>query len=245
MADQMIQIERPDPSAIMTEFSPLVTQASLLVVDSQESQSIALNLVKRYRLGQRLLTEHFEPSRKALDIAKKEVLAARDAFIAPLAAAERIVSGKSGAYAEGERVRAEAAAMVAAEEARKREEEAKKRAEEQALQDAIAAEAAGDTEQAADLFAEAQEIESEPVVVPVFTPVMQTATVAGVSERKTWSAELTDIAALVAHVASHPECINYLLPNMPALNALARSQHEAMRIPGVRSVGTVSLSVRS
>jgi hypothetical protein len=244
MADQMIQIVKPDPSAIMTEFSPLVTQAALLVVDSQDSQAVALNLVKRYRLGQRLLTEHFEPSRKALDIAKKEVLAARDAFIAPLATAERIVSGKSGAYAEVERARAEAAAKVAAEEARKREEAIRKREEEQALQDAIAAEAAGDTAQAADLFAEAEEIEAAPIVVPVIAPVMQTATVAGVSERKTWSAELTDIAALVAHVATHPECINYLLPNMPALNSLARSQHEAMRIPGVRAVGTTSLAVR-
>ena len=58
---------------------------------------------------------------------------------------------------------------------------------------------------------------------------------AGVSTRITWSARVTDVAQIPRE---------YLVPDMQALNALARATKGKSTIPGVEFVATESLAVR-
>ena len=57
-----------------------------------------------------------------------------------------------------------------------------------------------------------------------------------VSTRTIWRAELTDKLALVQHVAANPHLVHLLEVYMPAANAMARAQREAMSIPGLVAV---------
>jgi hypothetical protein len=64
----------------------------------------------------------------------------------------------------------------------------------------------------------------------------------GVQQRGTWSAEVDDFRALVEAVAEGKAPLNVLLPNMPALNDLARSQRSALALPGVRAARRHSIA---
>jgi hypothetical protein len=103
--------------------------------------------------------------------------------------------------------------------------------------DAIEAEAEGDS-------AAAEAILAEPVSAPIVTVAPQVAKVDGVSSTTRWSAEVMDLMMLVRYVAAHPEWVSLLEANMPNLNRLAISQHEALSIPGVRAVKTTVRSMR-
>jgi hypothetical protein len=62
------------------------------------------------------------------------------------------------------------------------------------------------------------------------------------SARELWSAEVTDLEALVKYVATRPELSNLLQPNMPAINALARSMRSALRIPGIQVQNSTNIA---
>ncbi len=56
----------------------------------------------------------------------------------------------------------------------------------------------------------------------------------GVSFRDNWRTAVVDKLAFVAAVASRPELVNLIEPNMAALAHLARAHKGALSIPGVR-----------
>ena len=91
MASEMIQIQKPSPPAIVGELSPIVKAAQQFEVKDVETNGTALQRFKLLRDGEKRIADYFEPARKAADAAKKEILAARDGLIAPIAAA-RILS---------------------------------------------------------------------------------------------------------------------------------------------------------
>src|SRR3990172_12622011 len=95
MASEMIQIEKPSPPALVAELAPVVAQANALVVADIETHGMALDRAKRLRDGERKIADYFEPARKAADAAKKEILAARDGLIGPIAAAPLLYDGKA------------------------------------------------------------------------------------------------------------------------------------------------------
>lgn len=227
----MITIEKPGPPEVVTLLSPLVAQAKEFQVTDIQSNTHALNRIKALRDGERQIKDYFEPARKAADSAKKEILAARDGLIGPIQQARIIYDRTADAYEQEQRT-------IALEEERRLQEIIRRQEEDRQLQDAIAAEEAGDTEQA-NLILE------EKVEAPIVTVAPQVATVKGVSKTTRWSAEVFDMAALAEYVATHPEWISLLDANMPNLNRLAVSQHEALSIPGVRAVSTSTRSTRS
>lgn len=180
------------------------------------------------RAGELLLT--IKGLRKAIEetfgpiVAKahatwKEAIAQRKKHDEPLDQAERVVKGQLADYHDAqERIRR-------AEEQRLRDEAA--------LLEAAEAEAAGDTELAQDILETGPTVA---VVVPTSTPQM-----AGISYRETWGAEVTDIKALCEHVVKTGQT-NLVEPNMTALNGLARSLKDTLRIPGVRAVKSRSVA---
>jgi hypothetical protein len=60
--------------------------------------------------------------------------------------------------------------------------------------------------------------------------------VEGFTTRDVWSAELEDMATLAKFCVENPSFLNLLQLNGPSANALARSQHNSMNVPGLRSV---------
>lgn len=116
-------------------------------------------------------------------------------------------------------------------EERRLQEEARKRAEEEALQAALEAEAAGEKEEAAAIINE-----------PVYVPSVKVASSIPKSKeshiRETWSAEVTDLSALIRAVASGKVGLQAIEANMSFLNTQARHYRETMAtaFPGTRAV---------
>ncbi len=227
----MITIEKPAPPAVVAELSPMVTVAQEYQVVDVATNTVALERIKSLRDGERQIRDYFEPARKAADSAKKEILAARDGLIGPIQQARMIYDRTADHYEQEQRA-------IALEEERRLQQIIRKQEEERQLQDAIAAEEAGDT-------AGANAILEEKVEAPIIAVAPQVAAVKGVSKTTRWSAEVVDKLALVNYVSSHPEWVSLLDANMPNLNRLAVSQHEALTIPGVRAVSTSTRSTRS
>lgn len=227
---ETIQIEKPGPPAIVGELHPYVEQALGFRVVDVDSNAEALNIIKRLRAGEQRIKDYFEPARRAADKAKKEILAARDGLIVPIAAARGIYDRRADEYEQVER-------RKAAEEERRLQEMARKQEEDRVLDEAIEAERQGDTEAASQIL-------GEELDVPIVTVAPAVAKVSGMSKRETWSAEIENLHELVAYVHNHPEWISLLDANMPNLNRLAVSQHKALNIPGVRAVSKSSRSTR-
>lgn len=225
-----IVLVQPDETAVRGEITPVVQEALGLVVCDVESHGIGLTLIAGITRAERKVAELFAEPKKAAHAAHRAVTAAENKLLAPLAEAKAVANLKCSAF-EAEQQR------IAQEATRAAEEEMRRRQDNERLQEALAAEAAGDKADAEAIL----NMPATPVVVHVAPNV---ATVEGISTRTTWRAEVTDKAAMVAYVATNREWLNLLDPNMPALNALARSAREGLSIPGVRAVAETVRAVR-
>ena len=226
-----IIITTPDGAGIAAEMSPIVAQSRALTVTDTDSHAAALTAIKALKGAEKRIELYFEPSRQALDAAKKEVLKARDGLIAPLTEARYVVDYKAMMF-EAEQQR------IALEQERVLREQARKEEEDRIVAEAVFAESEGDTQAA-------EAILSAPVVIATVSVAPAVAEVAGVSTTTRWSAEVTDKMALIKYVAAHPEWASLLDANAPNLNRLAVSVKSALSIPGVKAVSTVSRTVRS
>ena len=219
--DQALSTET---QTVITEALTWPERAQALAIVSPESYTFGADLLLGIKDLRKRIADTFGPHVKRAFDAHRALVAEQRTAEAPLMDAERIIKDRLRAYDdEQERIRRE--------EARRLEAIARQQEAERQLAAALAAEAAGDTTEADAIINEAP----APVVVQV---EKATPKVAGISYRETWAAEVTDLAALVRHVAAHPEHANLLTANQTALNALARGLKAAMSIPGVRAVAT-------
>lgn len=209
----------------------IVELARAVRVDDAATDEAAKMLVQRIAGGIREREDVALPFVSDAKALHNRALARAAALIEPLKLAKGIVSDKILAYAAVAR-RAAEAKRIELETAARKEEERRKRA------DAFAAARAGDKETA-------KAIRAEPIVAPRIAVAPDVSAVKGTVERSTWKAEVLDLAALVAHVAAHPELLHLLEPALPALNAIARAQREKTSIPGVRAFEVRSLASRA
>ena len=153
----------------------------------------------------------------------KGLVADKKSHVEPVSEAKRLIKSKRILYVdEQERLRKIAEARIQA--------EARRIAEEAALAAAIAAENAGDS-------VEAEEILNEPVHVPVVTVAKSTPS-AGVSGaiREIWSAEVINMMELLKAIVDGKASIGLVEPNHAALNGIARSLKDNMKLAGVKAV---------
>lgn len=234
MAQTELTLALPDAAVISAALLPLVQAAAAMIVSNEVEHGAALHTIAELRRREKRITEHFEPTRAALEKAKKANLAARDSLISPMEEARRILGGKCDLYEEKARRLAEAESRRLAEIARKTEEERQ-------LQDAIMAEAAGSPELADEILA-------EPTPQPVVAVAPAVAQVEGVGSRQAWHGEIEDPGAFIRWLAAHPEETAMTARAAeacgPEVNSRARSQREAMQIPGWRAVAETIRSVR-
>lgn len=118
-------------------------------------------------------------------------------------------------------------------EQRRLDEEARRKAEEEQLAAAVAAEEAGvsDEEVAALL-------DEKPVVTFGVVAPPRVERVSGLTSVTTYSAKVVDLRRLVNAIAAGRVDLHLLQPNLPSLNALARSQQERFAVPGCELVKT-------
>lgn len=228
----IITIEKPDMTALASEYEPLVEQANELVVDSIGSHGLALEGYKTLKQAIKKIKAHYEPTRKALDTAKKEILLARDKMITPFETAMGIVNGKVDVYEQEQQ-------RIAKEQADREAEEERKRQEEQRIADAEAAEKAGDDKLAEEIIE--RPIEAPAVAVDMSATV---AKVMGVSKHVKWHAVVVDPDVFFNHALTSPDRKLLLLANEVELNARARAEKDKLNIPGVRAVSETVRSVR-
>lgn len=170
----------------------------------------------------------FDPIVAAAFATHKEAVAQKKRICEPLNQAETVLKAAMATYAqEQERIRRD--------EERRLREEAERQAAEEREREIEHAEANGATSEEIAVMVEAP-LQRKPVVV---APVQR---VSGITMRETWKAEITDLAALVKYVSTRPELSNLLAPNLPAINALARSLRSALNIPGVRVYNEASIA---
>ena len=235
VGSEAIVIARPNAGAIESEFGSVRERAYALVIESREGHEAGLEAFKLLRLAIKKIDEHHEPTRAALEKAKKEILAARDRMRAPFEDALRIVGVKITRY----EALARREALMRAEDERKSREEA----ERAIVKESIAAEEAGDSERAAEIIT--RPIETPPPMAPV----AEVAKVAGVSERQIYRAEVVSLEELIRYVAANlngaePGGGALLLANSVELNTRARAAKESLVIPGVRVVVETVRAVR-
>lgn len=226
-----IRIESPDGDGIKKEYTPLVERVSAIIVRDEPTHRLALEGMRELKSGEKKIRERLDPIIDSAHRAHKGLTKLRADLLGPIDSAYRVLDGRAQDYERAERAKAEARARELAEQARKAEEERQ-------LLDAIAAEEAGDTTAANAILAERP-------TVPVVVVQPAVATLPGTSLRTQYRAEVTDLLSLVKYVAINREWVQLLEPAMPALNALARSQREALRIPGVRVIAEQIRSMRT
>jgi hypothetical protein len=250
---EVITIQKPNPPEVVARMAPIVEAARAFIVSDAGSHEIALQRFKECRAAEKAIEEYFEPSRKAADAAKREILAARDGLVGPVAEARSLYDRAAKQFERDEQQRAD-------EERRRLQEQARKDEEERQLLSAIEAEESGDV-------GTAEAILAAPVEPAAVTVAPRLASVDGVSSRETWSAVLhwsqcsivgctndehrsQGALELVRYVGSHPEWLSLLeigrlIDSHPNLNRVAVSQRGALRIPGVRAVSTKGRAART
>lgn len=231
-----------------TQAAAIAQQIPLIAITDQRSFEAAV--LDRVEIKRRLakIEEVMGPICATAHAAWKMATAKRETLRAPFLEADRAYSRAMGAY-EVEQARIRHEAEEAAQRERERAVQAERErvaaeerrlkieAEDQRLAEAAAAEQRGDSETAQRLIdapVATPVVQARPVFVPA-PPAPPPPVASGVSFRDTWTAEVTDLMALVQAVATGAQPITLLAPNLPALNQLARALKGAMNVPGVRA----------
>lgn len=213
-----------------TQAVSLLELAEATEIVDQETFDYAGRQLQEIKRAEKDITAKRVAMTRPIDEAKKTIM---DFFRGPLDAlgkAESTLRRVRLAYTtEQERLRA-------AEEARLRELARKEAERLQARADA--AEAKGKTEKAEDLRAQAYSIPA-PVVVAAQTKTE------GIATRTTYSAEVTDKAALIAAVAAGQVPDVVLTVDMKVVNAQARALKDSLNYPGVKVIRSTSEAVRT
>ncbi len=219
MTEQTITVASPEP-ALLERASQMLAISQSYEIECIEMREAAAEDLQRCKGIAKELNEKRFAITRPLDEAKARVM---ELFRAPLAYLEQAENALKRACLgwdlEQERKRREAEA-----EANRMADEERKR-----MADAAAAEKAKGNIETAHAIQQAALF-----VAPVSVAPAQK--IVGESQREVWSAEMVDMVALARAVGDGKASSELLLPNLPALNAQARSLKATLSIPGVRAV---------
>jgi len=227
-----IRIVTPDVSVIENAVTALVDHARQYRCVDTASHEAGQHGIAMIARTDRQAVEFLAPAKKATHEAHQAVCQMESRLRMPLGNARRIISHACAQWEREEVRRAEEAA-------RREEDQARQKAEaDRAIDAAMAV--------TPEL---AEEIASEPILVPVVEPAPALAMVGGVSRRTTWDAEVTDLCALICYAAERIQAgdrgaSSMLEASRPTLRRLAISQRDQLSIPGVRAVAKDSHAVR-
>ena len=169
----------------------------------------------------------YRPILDRMNAQKNETMAEYKKYDEPLKEAEGVIKTAVGGYLDAqERIRQAAEHKAEAE---------RKKLEDERLAEAKLLEDIGDTDAAAAL------VETP---VEVTAPVPAAPKSHGISSSKRWSANVTDLMALVKAVAAGEAPLRYLKADQVRLNGIAADEKERFSVPGVEAVSKTVVSSR-
>lgn len=200
----------------------LVERAKQIQVLTIEDRVVAAEFGKRVAGAYKWFKEFIEPMKRKAAEAHKEICNQENSVCEPLEEAKRYLSSQIGAFdQEQEKLRRAEEARLQEEARVVAEAESRRAAAEQALTDAIALEAVGDSKGA-------EAVLNNPVPQPVFVPPVvvpkQTPKTAGVSTAQNWKFRITDVNLIPRE---------YMQPNEVAIGQVVRALKNKTVIPGV------------
>lgn len=223
-----ITIAIPDPAPIKAEVLGIVEAAKSVTIATAGDREGAAVLERALIKKEKAIVAHYKPIKQSLDAHKRVILDQERGYLAPVKEARGIVRQTQLVW-DVEQQR------IAEERRQKVEEEIRRRKEEERLAEAEAAQELGDEEKVEAVLERPIEVPK----IPIKAPKSQ-----GQSVRTTWKAEVVDFPKLLAHIAANPALIHLVQPNEQAIRAMARTQKEALNLPGVRVYSEKSLTTR-
>ncbi len=247
----------PDAAAVSSEAQTAIAFIDAFVIDEQSKFEYAAEQLKAIKSKANALEDRRTAITGPINTALRAI---NDLFRGPselLKSAETKLKGKMLAWtAEQQRIAAEKTRLEreAAETARK---EAERQAEELAAKavvesrkseeamsegdDVLAGLAAARAQRAAEDARAAVAVAQAPAaVIPYQAPKTQ-----GISTSKKLDVEVSDLHALVVHIAEHPELIGLVAADMVRIRAHAKSLGIKCATPGLRVFETAVLSART
>lgn len=223
-----IIINLPDLAPVKAEVSGIVEAAKAVTIATTEERNEAAVFERALIKKEKSITDHYKPIKKSLDAHKRVILEQERGYLAPVKEARDILKQTELLWdTEQQRVADEQEKKIAAELCR--------REEEKRLAAAEAAQEAGDEEKV-------EAILERPIETPKIN--LQPPKAPGQSVRTTWKAEVVDFPKLLVHIAANPALAHLVQPNEQAIRAMARTQKDALNLPGVRVYSEKSLTTR-
>lgn len=214
---------------IQEEVSLVEIQAMEMVISNDAEYEMAAEFGKQIKVKAKVVTDFFEPMKTSAYQAHRAVCEREKTMLKPLQEAEKsLKKSMTVFFQEQERKRKEL------EENLRREAEAEK---ERMLNEAIALEEAGKTEEAEAAMFDAQVTES---IAGKTAVVMSTPKVSGVSSSKDWEIESIDTEEVPANFAG----IEIRPVDEKAIMRLIRASKGSIKIPGIRYKETIKMSIR-
>ena len=217
---QCMTVRYPLAAPLKAQYTPLVEQVHRLAVDSAEGYVEAAGLLKRLNDALTSGRALFKPIKADADRLHATICQQEHFLLDDIEAAKRRLSQRMSVWQS--------------EQEQLRQREQKRLQEEAQLAEAEQAEALGDSAgvEAALSGQGVVQVHAAPVVPKI----------EGLSPRETWSAEVTDLLALVKAVAAGQAPLAYVQANLTALNGAARAiKQELNATPGVRAVKTTTM----
>lgn len=195
-------------------------QARALVIATDADFTLAGEMLRGVKALAGEIDSVFGPLKKKANESHRAICDEEAKAKAPLSEAERIVKRSMAQYHEAQ----ERARRI---EQQRLEAEVRRQEEDRRLAEATELEAEGRHEEAEEAISAPATYTAAPVAPP--PPKVQ-----GVSFREAWSAEVTDLKALVAAVAEGKAQAGLVMANQQALDQLARALKATMAVPGVK-----------
>ncbi len=212
------QVSNEIQTKIETRTRDLIAWARGLKIISPELYKITAERLKSIKGALVEVDEYFNPDIEKANSLHKSLTGKRKAFKDPLLEAETLAKAELKRWddlQEADRVKAQAKLDDAAKATETRE---KAKLEDKAKK----AEASGNTEKATELRDQAAAVHVSAAIVQ-----SNVEKISGISYKEDWTAEVTD-KKLVP--------LEYLEPNMKALEAIAKATKGAIQIPGVKFI---------
>lgn len=198
-----------------------VDQAKQFIVCDGASWQAAGEHLLRIKALMKEADDAFDPIISKAHAAHKEALAQKARITAPLTDAQLIIKLAMSRYETEQR------RLIEAEERRLRV-EAERKAEEEREAQILEAESQGATTEEVAVLA-AEPLRVAPVMLAPPVPK-----VSGISTRQCWKAQVTNLLALVQHIAKNPHHLSLVTPNQVAINAMVRGLTSGVNIPGIK-----------
>lgn len=213
-----------DLKKLETKSSDLVVRAENTAVKTQEQYINAAEFLKDVKALKKEIKSTFKVMKDKTHAAHKEVCTQENKHLAPVEGVEKAINNKLAVWDDEQDRKRRIEQAKLDEKARKEREKLEERARK--------AEEKGNTEKAEELKEQAEEKEFAVPVAPSTAPAVE-----GLTKKVTWKARVTDMSKL-------PDEYIVKTPNLPMLNAVARSTKGTIKLSGVEFYAEKSFSGR-